>query len=526
MVSWDVRKMGRYSLSGILAGTFTKRRLSTVLVFLFLLSLAPARASPEGFPDSMPYLEKDEYSRFGLVQSLLVPGDKDFYDPIYNRSWVKQSFECAKTGRDYWFEPISVFIEYRPGNKNRELFANYRATFQDTFKDNKAETWDDYGNLIRVQVFEYEIIEWSDRVLHWKLTLVDKAFDTNGKITRGSVWVTEDYRILSGNYIVSVTVRYITEAYGLDLDSYDEYTACDIQAIAPEIIDLFLAKIPDNDVQVGDSTMRETSTDSTTRGETDVSTPKNTVLTPQSAGEPLGKPRVELNDDAKFRMEKTRKTLLSFSGEKLVLKTPEGEIVTVYNPEKAETAIGFKLKYYASKLLDSAIDSASNYLPSPVGLFKDYVKADKDVSVFTSDDLVKKTATDLHVNERSASLYNDMNAIDEREKPLSPAKNAVPTSIATKPLESLLNAMGVAIKKTLAQNYEWEYRKAAEAAIEYKKAGMKYRDIIRLTIRKLDEETFGMNRVNMLDRNSKGDFRSQEARVRFYINKLFEEGKI
>ena len=120
-------------------------------------------------------------------------------------------------------------------------------------------------------------------------------------------------------------------------------------------------------------------------------------------------------------------------------------------------------------------------MPKPLGLFKDYFKADKDINVFSDDELVKKTAKDLHVDEKSASLYNGMSNIENREKTVSPYKNAVPSSVETKPIELILNSMGVAIKKTLAQDYRWEFEKTAEIALRYKRAGLKYRDIIRNT---------------------------------------------
>jgi len=175
--------------------------------------------------------------------------------------------------------------------------------------------------------------------------------------------------------------------------------------------------------------------------------------------------------------------------------------------------------------MDKLNDLLGRYAPG-LNLFKDYVKAFKDSELFQGEDAVKKTALDLHVDERSASLYNDMSGIEERELKLSPGKNAAPSSTLTKPFEDAIQAMGVAVKKAVAQDYEWEFRKTAERAVLYKKAGLKYSEIIRNTVSDVTEETSQSRRVQTLNAQSKEGFRDQEARIRFYINKLFEEGVI
>ncbi len=249
-----------------------------------------------------------------------------------------------------------------------------------------------------------------------------------------------------------------------------------------------------------------------------------------NSGGPSGTPG--LSPDAAERMRNTNEKLKGLGndwGGFMVVKTPNGDVVKVTSnssPISDGSALGWKGKYYGNKALDAFIDQVANYLPKPLGLFKDYFKADKDINVFSDDEMVKKTAKDLHVDGRSASLYNDMSDIDNREKALSPYKNSLPSNIETKPIEAVLNSMGTAIKKTLAQDYRWEFEKTAEIAIRYKKAGLKYSDIIRNTVDEMSDTTTGMHRVNMMNRNSKGDFRDQEARIRFYINMLYEEGVI
>ncbi|ASJ07705.1 hypothetical protein A3L11_00030 [Thermococcus siculi] len=238
-------------------------------------------------------------------------------------------------------------------------------------------------------------------------------------------------------------------------------------------------------------------------------------------------------------MEETLKRLSSLSGGEVEIekiRTPEGEIIKVINKNaNAEgSALRFKLKYYGNKyVLDKVVDGSldrlndlvGKYLPG-VNLWKDYVKAYKDSQLFQGKEATQKTMMDLHVSKKAAENYNQMSGIEGRELEVSPYKNAVPTGILTKPIESTLQAMGVAIKKTQAENYEWEYRKTAEIALRYKNAGLKYRNIIRETIREMADTTQGMNRVNMLNRYSQGDYKDQEARVRLYFNELFGEGVI
>ena len=240
-----------------------------------------------------------------------------------------------------------------------------------------------------------------------------------------------------------------------------------------------------------------------------------------------------MSPSARERMETTNGRLKSIGqsfGGVVEVDTPNGKVIKFrnsgYGYAGKSSALGWKFKYYGNKALDSFIDRASSYLPKPIGLFKDWFKADKDVNVFSDDEAVKKTAQDLHVDGKSASLYNRMSGIEKRELEVSAVSNAVEVPPLAKPVEAVFKSMGVAIKKTQAENYEWEYRKTAEIALRYKKAGLKYRDIIRETVSEMEDTTQGMNRINMLNRYSQGDYRDQEARVRLYINELFQEGRI
>ncbi|ASJ14961.1 hypothetical protein [Thermococcus radiotolerans] len=339
---------------------------------------------------------------------------------------------------------------------------------------------------------------------------------------------------------LQVTVRYIVmEGPYLILAKgwYYDDSACDVEVALPTLINHYLDTIPGNMVSIpltsgpgapSGGSGNVTTTTTTGTGET------------KKGGSGLERPNVVLSPEAKARMEETLGKLEGLSGgniEVVRVKTPEGELVRVINKgaDGKGTALSFKLKYYGNKyILDKTVDSSlealdgllEKYGVSPLGLFKDYVKAYKDSELFQGEDAVRKTALDLHVDGRSASLYNDMSGIEERELRLSPAKNSIPTGPETKPVEFIVQSLGIAVKKSVAQDYGWEFRKTAERAEYYKKLGMKYRDIIRRTIDDVIEETSQDRKIQTLNAQSKGPYKDQEARIRLYLNKLFEEGMI
>ena len=307
---------------------------------------------------------------------------------------------------------------------------------------------------------------------------------------------------VGGSYFVSVKLSYSDGSAKAGKEA---------EALLPELYNMVVKKISEK---------------AGVEGETVTAEPTTSSQEPEQNGR-------YLSPKAEERMKKTNERLKALGrkwGGFITLKTPRGEVVKVINSDPdysgGSSVLGWKAKYYGNKGLDLFIDKVAGHLPLSIGLFKDYFKADKDINLFSDEEMVKKTAKDLHVDGKSASLYNRMSDIDNREKALSPYKNAVPTGVATKPIEMVINSMGTAIKKTLAQDYRWEFEQAAKAAIEYKRAGMKYREIIRLTVNEVRENTEGMHRVNMMNRNSQGGFRDQETRIRFYLNRLYEEGVI
>ncbi|ASJ05305.1 hypothetical protein [Thermococcus barossii] len=332
-----------------------------------------------------------------------------------------------------------------------------------------------------------------------------------------------EYIVASGPYVIRARGYY-----------YDGFP-CDIEGALPALINHYLNTIPGNKVSIP-----LTGGPGAPSGGSEVAAPTTSGTGEAHNGDSgFERPGVILSPEAKARMNETLGKLEGLSGgniEVVRIKTPEGELVKVINRngKASGTALSFRLKYYGNKyVLDRVVDGSMDKLNDLLGryapglnLFKDYVKAFKDSGLFQGEDAVKKTALDLHVDERSASLYNDMSGIEGRELKLSPAKNAAPSSTLTKPFEDAIQAMGVAVKKAVAQDYEWEFRKTAERAVLYKKAGLKYSEIIRNTVSDVTEETSQSRRVQTLNAQSKEGFRDQEARIRFYINKLFEEGVI
>ncbi|ASJ13263.1 hypothetical protein [Thermococcus thioreducens] len=462
--------------------------LKKPVLFLGVMLLLALPVSASRFPEQLPSITKEEANSLGLIISYGGGGggwEGSNYINFY------QDFMCANHSPDY-NNYIEVMVTYYTDNEAVEQFRWFIKQGKN-YTDREEDLigfWS--GEKEGTISYHYEFSERSEYA-DLKFVYTKKYFDGRG------------FTSIKHTYVALVNDHYWVTAEA----SYQEGTnACNLEGIAPVLLNLYLSRIPNSTVRV----------------------PVNASVDVSGAGSTSG---TGLSQEAVKRMKDTNEKLKGL-GEKwggfMVIKTPKGEVVRVVNSNPdysgGGSVLGWKAKYYGNKALDTFIDQVANYLPKPLGLFKDYFKADKEVNVFSDDEMVKKTAKDLHVDERSASLYNGMSDIENREKAMSPYKNAVPSNIGTKPIEIALNSMGVAIKKTLAQDYRWEFEKTAEIAIRYKKAGMKYREVIRNTIEGMSDTTMGMHRVNMLDRNSKGDFKSQEARVRFYINKLFEEGVI
>ncbi len=459
------------------------RVLAGILAALLLgaLMLAGTVVSAGEFPERLPYVTKEEAKSLGLILTFSNSGGGR---PDSNYILFYQDFMCANHDPDRT-NYIRIMVTYYTDDEAVEQFKWF--VKQGRNSTDKVEDligfWS--GEKEGTITYHYEFHE-GPNYADLREVYEKRYFDGNGFIS------------IKHTYMALVDDHY--EVYG-EVEYLKGTNVCDLEGLAPVLMNLYLSRIPDNDIRVPENVRQGNETQ-----------------------------RAENRTERMNRTIEGLKSLGASWGEPIIIRTPKGNLIKILNSKTAyhgkSSALGWKFKYYGNKALDTFIDQVANYLPKPLGLFKDYFKADKDINLFSDSEAVKKTAKDLHVDEKSASLYNDMSDIENREKAISPYKNAVPSTIQTKPIEMVFKSMGVAIKKTLAQDYEWEYRKTAEIAIRYKKAGLKYRDIIRNTIDEMRDTTMGMHRVNMMNRNSKGDFTDQEARIRLYLNELYQEGKI
>ncbi len=463
--------------------------LKKMVIFLGVTLLLALSVSASQFPDQLPSITKEEAESLGLILTF-SNGGGGWEGSNYVNSY--QDFICPHRNESL-NNYIRIVVTYYTDNEAVEQFGWFvkLGRNQTDRVEDLIGFWS--GEVEGTESYQYNFNE-GPNYADLREVYEKRYFDGTGFVSIKHTYAA----LVDDHYYVYGEVEYLKGT-----------NACNLEALAPVLLNMYLERIPNSTVRVPVNTSVDISGGSESSSETG------------------------LSPDAVRRMNETNGGLRTIGenwGGFVVVKTPKGDIIRVINSNPGysggSSALGWKTKYYGNKALDAFIDQVANYLPKPLGLFKDYFKADKDINVFSDSEAVKKTAKDLHVDEKSASFYNGMSDIENREKALSPYKNAVPSNIETKPIEVVLNSMGVAIKKTLAQDYRWEFEATAKVAIRYKKAGMKYRDIIRNTIDEVRDTTAGMHRVNMMNRNSKGDFRDQEARIRFYINKLYEEGII
>jgi hypothetical protein len=132
----------------------------------------------------------------------------------------------------------------------------------------------------------------------------------------------------------------------------------------------------------------------------------------------------------------------------------------------------FQKKYWLNKyILDPFIDKIADYIP--VGkYYKDYAKAEKDNALFTTpDEKADKTALDYNVDKLSAKQFEKYNKIIDQEKKMSPMKNIVPDTPATKPISWTLDLLGWGAKKQYATELGKEYKYIRKEIQWYMKSG-------------------------------------------------------
>ncbi|NJF25223.1 hypothetical protein [Thermococcus sp. Bubb.Bath] len=467
------------------------RWITAVLAAFLVISTGFATASNESWTIYDAHITKDEAESLGLKLIGGGGGGNGNWENTY------QWFRCPGYDDEHPQE-ITLMLTHYDNDEAVKLFEGVKKAYLNLTDHDTEMTsiWD--GSVYGVEHHYYKLVS-GDGYVGYKEVMVRDFYDGRE---------TETY--LKYRYAALVNYHYYVS---LEAEVQKGYADCNLDSALLALVNTMLSKIPNNTVRFPSTLPAGTPTGGT--------------------GGSTGSSGGSLSPQARERMETTNEKLrnrgLSWGGV-ITVKTPGGTLIKFKNEGYGYTgkssALSWKFKYYGNKALDSFIDKASSYLPKPIGIFKDWFKADKDVNVFSDDEAVRKTAQDLHVDGKSAFLYNRMSGIEKRELEVSKVSNAVDVPPLAKPIEVVFKSMGVAIKKTQAENYEWEYRKTAEIALRYKKAGLKYRDIIRETVNEMEDTTQGMNRVNMLNRYSGGDYRDQEARVRLYINELFQEGKI
>jgi len=254
----------------------------------------------------------------------------------------------------------------------------------------------------------------------------------------------------------------------------------------------------------------------------------------QSNGQPISQ---QAKQKAENRKDKILDIGASAEVEFVEVNTPIGvevKAAPVEDPGVPSVSVNpdlvFKVKYQANKkIIDPFIDTIADKIAEKIpiiGLYKDYFKADKDTNLFNNEEAIKKTSADLKVSNQAAKIYNDMSGIEDREKTISPMKNAIPSTPATKPFEYVVQAMGTGIKKKVANGYRKEYELAEQAATRYKGMGLSYSQIIQNTIRDVGDETLFNANSQMLNAQSKGVYKNQNDRIGAYIIQMKDEGII
>lgn len=223
--------------------------------------------------------------------------------------------------------------------------------------------------------------------------------------------------------------------------------------------------------------------------------------------------------------------------EVIEVKTPSGvdaKTAPTTDPGTPSASIDpdlvFEVKYQTNKkiidpLIDTLADKIAEKIPI-INLYKDYFKADKNTNLFSDEEAIKITSAELKVSEQAAKIYNDMSGIEDREKQMSPLKNSLPSSTMTKPFEYVIDTMGTGVKKHVANGYRKEYEIAEKTAVQYKNMGLSYSQIISNTINDVAEETAFNSNTQMLNAQSKGDYKNQEDRVSEYIIQMKDAGII
>jgi hypothetical protein len=250
----------------------------------------------------------------------------------------------------------------------------------------------------------------------------------------------------------------------------------------------------------------------------------------------------EIKPEIEKTQDKINKIIQTSGGEKLEIKTIQGTDTKIVQkdeniPVKKDEYPGlfFTLKYSVNQQADKIIDEIADKIPYGLGkIFKDYLKAEKDTQIFSNDENIKKTQTDLGVTSTQAELYTSLSGVEDKQTSLSPGKNLIPTSTLTKPFEYTLQFMELGIKKTIAEQYEKEYLEAKAIAQERRESGDSWSKTMDETEKQI-AETWGytgygkhVSYLNTISKDQVGIFnlKTQAGRIKFYIQMMREKGEL
>lgn len=248
--------------------------------------------------------------------------------------------------------------------------------------------------------------------------------------------------------------------------------------------------------------------------------------------------KVNLRNKQISKILKNAEDLVSIKtsyGKEVRILQSDDEIADEHPSIEKNSAGWFKFKYGLNKhFLGKIVDVVTDKIPI-IKNYKDYFKSDMETNLFNSKEDVKKTMKDLGVDKKSASLYNQFSGVEDREKALSPLKNAVSLPKSAKPMEFAVDAMTMGTKKIIAHYYKKEYNYVVGLAKYYRNAGMKWSDVHKAVVRDLDENKGGVTGLSSAKENaasqylntmSKGQYKDIDARAHVYILQAMENGDL
>lgn len=187
--------------------------------------ISPALAYSPGFPSSLPVISEAEFGEFRVGET----DHEERYDEERNFLELYQAFKCQDGVSGSGFLRVTYF----PDDRAWRMFRAYFGT-----SENNSETWTSYQMECsrKVEVSSEGRIGWSRTVTHCDY------INDNGEKTGEETLIDLHYGVVAGeegHYYVELGVRY-----------YDEGTPgeCNLEEIAIQLLNLYLSKIPDNDV--------------------------------------------------------------------------------------------------------------------------------------------------------------------------------------------------------------------------------------------------------------------------------------